>query len=931
MKRFSTLLVLFLSAMMFFSSNKTQADDTNVQLYPKMVLAEMFYGANTRVSAQFFNQEAIQQYIFGKPNLFIPIKFYNNWPEGNDEIYNANPEMIDARFAFYGLNTIPRLVVDGDVYENGKDTMLIMPSEREKMGIQSTPYLIAVSHKIEGDLVKATVKIKSDVAANNKKLQVALVEYSYEYEAGTGEREHYFIARDMDGNGAGKDFSLKAGEEKTFEVVFPKKNYKEAELYIVAWMHGNNYKTVEQAGTNFNELKQGATISSKTKYNYFYVEKGKTTDIVLDIKNQTNHESTFDLKEAGTLHQDSNNITLKFEPATVKLGPGETKEITLKVTSKDQANYSLAIIRPKLSAPGIDVSSSILLGTMTKDPKHVVYFNLPNMKSARTVYNWLSQYKDFRKDLVFAPIFEDDMFMVYDNKTVETATFLLSLEAVQAMFTSYRVPTQILNILNNDGRVLLSTQTGLYNLFEAQPPYNIAAPWRDIIVNNLNINKLTPKQVFKQNPDGIAFEQFTMHGVEEDIITGDIQSMSANTITENEQIPYAMWFTEEIRLDDSESAASPILEYESPLNNYAGVRKELENGKLVFLSFNPASIDKEADRANLLEKIYNWLLDKTSDEAKMLITGQEYDNVDFGSVKVGESQTKTLSLENKGRKDLVIESVKLFGNKAFSMEAVDVPITLGLNQKVEINLTFTPDAKNKDYDAELTIKSNAHMKKTVKISLAGNGVGNEAGPNPTLTSNKVDFGTVKVKSVNKKKVTLSNAGDLPFEVTSITIKDDPKVGFEIAEIEDIPFILEEGDKKELNIKFEPIESGNYNAKAEINTNAKNKAKLVIDITGIATENNKVEDEVGNDNFSMRTMPNPMTTSGSILVKANNAINVEIQLVDANGRVIDNIYNSSSFIGESSIKLNVETLSNGLFFVKATVDGQVYSLPVVIKK
>lgn len=931
MKRFSTLLVLFLSAMMFFSSNKTQADDTNVQLYPKMVLAEMFYGANTRVSAQFFNREAIQQYIFGKPNLFIPIKFYNNWPEGNDEIYNANPEMIDARFAFYGLNTIPRLVVDGDVYENGKDTMLIMPIEREKMGIQSTPYLITVSHKIEGDLVKATVKIKSDVAANNKKLQVALVEYSYEYEAGTGEREHYFIARDMDGNGAGKDFSLKAGEEKTFEVVFPKKNYKEAELYIVAWMHGNNYKTVEQAGTNFNELKQGAVLSSKNKHNYYYVEKGKTTNITLNIQNLSKHEGTFCVVETSSFHQDENNISISFEPTSITLGPNETKEVTVKVTSKENANYSITMLAPKLTTPGIDISPVHMLGTMTKDPKHVVYYNPENLKSALAVYAFLSNFKDFRKDLVFAPIFGDDMFTVFDNKTVETGAFLFNIDAVDDIFRSHNIPAQMLNILNNDGRVLLSTQAGLNNLFEANPEYSITAPWRDIIRKNLNINRITPKVLFQQNQNSITFFPFTVKGVKEDLLTGDIESISANTITENEQIPYAAFFTEELQLEDVENAGKPILEFESPLSNYAGVRKELESGKLVFLSFPPSAINEESDRNNLLEKIYTWFLDKTSDEAVMVITGQKYDNVDFGQVKVGESETKTLTLENKGRKDLVIESVKLFGNKAYSMEDIELPMTLALNQKVEIKLTFTPDAKNKDYDAELTIKSNAYLKKTVKISLAGTGIGNEAGPNPTLTSNKVEFGTVKVKSVNKKKVTLSNAGDLPFEVTSITIKDDPKAGFEIAEIEDIPFILEKGDKKDLNIKFEPIETGDYNAKAEINTNAKNKAKLVIDLTGIATEDNKVEDEVGNDNFSMRTMPNPMSTSGSILVKANNAINIGIQLVDANGRVIDNLYSSSSFIGESSIKLNVEALSNGLFFVKATVDGQVYSLPVVIKK
>lgn len=929
MKKFTLFTALILSAVLLFSGSKAKAQ--GAEQYPRMLMVEMFYGANTSNSPELFNSGFFNTFIYSYPEIFIPIKFYRNWPEGEDEVYNSNVEMNNARYSFYGINSIPQFAYNGTIIDQDFNSDLFTePINKYEKGEFTCPYKISVSHKVEGENIKATVKVKASEAANNKKLQIAMVEYSYQYKAGSGETNHHYIARDMHQNSDGIDFSLEAGEEKSFEVTFPIKTYKEAEIYIVAWMHGKNSKDIDQAGTNFNELKQGAYVATANNKNYFSVEKNGTTDITINVKNFTAKAGTFKIMEEFGIHQDKDNFAIAFSPETVTLAPGETKQVTAKITNKGKANYAISNIKAQLTTPGIDISSEMLLHTMTKDPKHAIYCNARNLAQAIQAYEWLSTFKDSRNDLVLVPVLEDKVFSQFDINSIKTATYIFNTDNKNLLASSI-LPDQIMRILNNDGRVLLINPYGFSELYNSSPKLSVSANWRSIIRGKLDISKIHLQAAFVSDDESVAFVPYKISGVENDLITKDIGTLSANNFTTQDKLPYASITIEELEINDEQDAAKPILKFEKPYKHYAGVRKELASGRMVFLSFPIASLNEDAERNTLLENIYNWLLDDTSDEAKIVVTGHTQNNIDFEDVKLGESETKTITIENKGRKTLEITDIAYEGSKVFSISNLSYPYNLAMGEKVDVTITFTPNQKNKDFDGNMTIKSNAYMNEEINISIFGRGVGELAAPVPTLSETKVDFGKVKVKSSNTKKVTLSNKGDAPFTVQAIVINNDDNAVYEIAEVVDIPFTLEPKAKKDLNIKFESFTAGTFNAQAEISTDDKNNPKLTIDLTGIAEEDSRVEDEVGNDNFSMRTMPNPMTTTGSILVKAGNAINVEMQLVDANGKVIENLFSSANFIGESSVKLNVEALSSGLFFVKATVDGQVYSLPVVIKK
>lgn len=926
MKKFTLFTALIMSAVLIFSGSKAEAQE----LYPRMLMAEMFYGANTSASPELFNGQAVNK-VYSYPEIFIPIKFYRNWPEGEDEVYNSNVEMNDARYNFYGVKSIPRFAYNGKLIEGSiKSSFFTDSIAQYAKGLLVSPYKITVSHKVEGEIVKATIKVKSSIPAQNKKLQIAMLEYSYVYQAGSGETDHNFIARDMHQNSNGIDFSLTAGEEKTFEVTFPKKTYNEAELYIAAWMHDKNSKDIEQAGSNFNEVKHGATISTVDNNNYITVEKKGTTEITLNVKNFNKQPGTFKVVEYFGVHQDKDNFEITFVPETVTLAPGETKQITAKITNKGKSNFSISYIKTHLTTPGIDVSEVMLLHTMTKNPKHAIYCNYQNLPQAKQAYEWLSTFRESRNDLVLVPVLEDKLFTKFDVSTIKTAAYIFDAFNKE-MLASSVLPDQIMNILNNDSRVLLINQFGFSQLYVLNPDISVNANWRTIIRSKLNITKMHLNQAFVADSQSVAFIRYKVKGIENDIITGNTGSLAANNITQQDQVPYASVSVEEIEIDDTQFASKPILEYEAPFENYAGVRKEFAKGKLVFLSFPVSSLDSDQERNTLLENIYTWLIDDTSDEAKMIVTGHNHNSLGFDDVKLGESETKTITIENKGRKTLEITDIVYEGSKVFSIANLSYPYNLSMGEKVDIAITFTPNQKNKDFEGKMIIKSNAYMMDNFDISISGRCIGDIAAPVPTLSATEVNFGEVKVKTASTKKVTLSNKGDAPFTTEAIIINNDDNAVYEIAEVVDIPFTLEPNAKKELNIKFESFSLGTFNAQAEISTDDKNNPKLTIDLTGTAVDDSKVADEVGNDNFSIRTMPNPMTTSGSILVKAGNAINVEMQLVDANGKIIDNLFSSSNFIGESSIKLNVEALSNGLFFVKANVDGQVYSLPVLIKK
>ncbi|MBN1593471.1 MAG: hypothetical protein JW941_09550, partial [Candidatus Coatesbacteria bacterium] len=100
-------------------------------------------------------------------------------------------------------------------------------------------------------------------------------------------------------------------------------------------------------------------------------------------------------------------------------------------------------------------------------------------------------------------------------------------------------------------------------------------------------------------------------------------------------------------------------------------------------------------------------------------------SIEFGEVAVGTERTRTLSVWNIGKSDLIVSDVSvsaLMGNvDAFSIDyGAKLPAILGPDESLSISTSFHPGA-SEEYGAELLLTSNDLVTPKLTIDLAGRG------------------------------------------------------------------------------------------------------------------------------------------------------------------------------------------------------------------
>ena len=147
-------------------------------------------------------------------------------------------------------------------------------------------------------------------------------------------------------------------------------------------------------------------------------------------------------------------------------------------------------------------------------------------------------------------------------------------------------------------------------------------------------------------------------------------------------------------------------------------------------------------------------------------------NVNFGSVSVGSSQTRSVILANSGGSKVTITQTTLSGT-GFTLSGLSYPATLAGGQSVTCNVTFTPQSTGTDSGsvsiAFSTQSSNgkghygpiSSSSTAVTLPVSGTGVtSGQLTTNPT----SLGFSSVQIGSSQTLAETLTNSGG-----TSVTI------------------------------------------------------------------------------------------------------------------------------------------------------------------
>jgi hypothetical protein len=186
--------------------------------------------------------------------------------------------------------------------------------------------------------------------------------------------------------------------------------------------------------------------------------------------------------------------------------------------------------------------------------------------------------------------------------------------------------------------------------------------------------------------------------------------------------------------------------------------------------------------------------------------------VSFGSVTVGQSTTKTVTLTNTGTEALSVSGISVAGT-GFTASGPHLPISLGAGQSTSISALFKPTAAKAD-TGTITITSNAAGSPSL-VGLSGTGTTGATPAALTATPNSITFGSVAVGSEETQTIHLENTGGEAAAISKMTISG---TGVSVSGMT-APMTLAAGQTANLTVTYKPVAAGTLTGSVSIASNA----------------------------------------------------------------------------------------------------------------
>ena len=196
--------------------------------------------------------------------------------------------------------------------------------------------------------------------------------------------------------------------------------------------------------------------------------------------------------------------------------------------------------------------------------------------------------------------------------------------------------------------------------------------------------------------------------------------------------------------------------------------------------------------------------------------------IDFGSVQVNTTKTRTEALTNYSGSSVTISKATVTGT-GFSITGLSLPLTLTPNQSYTFNVLFAPKAAG-NVTGTLTLTSNA-PNPSLALPLSGTGT---AGGTLTVAPTTIAFGNVSVGSSKSQTGTLSASG-ATVTVSSATSSSSEFVLSGLS----FPVTIASGQSTSFTVTFTPQASGGASGTITFVSNAGN-SPTVESLTGTGT-------------------------------------------------------------------------------------------------
>lgn len=526
-----------------------------------------------------------EHYLTAPTNIdrIIPIIYHGNWP-GRDVMNQANPTMHNALIQYYGITGVPTAVINGKIpkkvnasYDGApSDTVALENAVKAAVGV--SPLSIQISEQVNGTNVTVDVVVSSVNAVSSKKLRIAVVEgFHYYSSAGTnGEKNFYYIVRQMLPSQNGLDLSLNGGETKTATQSF---SYDAAwtadEIYVVAFVQDDVTKEILQAN------------SDKIKLNL------QSTSAVTILNSTTNQPGEFDATISTPLTGD---YTVTINPVLPNGWSSEVKINGAAVTSGSKFNLK------KEDAPAPIVINITPADSKNRLGKVFVTIKGPRGASASETF------KLYSRDITA-------ITLVKDEGNPQIATYYE--QAFEQGTTSYAlVETADEKLFDLNSFSVIVCEVGKNAL--SQSDINLLKSFFDnggrmyMIGAEIAWGLADPQAPSYGSPNDIDFLHTYLHA---DYINDDNPNTTVRGFA-NDPIGDGLYFsfTSGIQNQDTpdqispRTGAVPILYYGSDQSAIAGIRYADKKNRLVYLGFGLEGMGALTQRSEILKRGIAWLL-----------------------------------------------------------------------------------------------------------------------------------------------------------------------------------------------------------------------------------------------------------------------------------------------------------------------------------
>jgi len=306
----------------------------------------------------------------------------------------------------------------------------------------------------------------------------------------------------------------------------------------------------------------------------------------------------------------------------------------------------------------------------------------------------------------------------------------------------------------------------------------------------------------------------------------------------------------------------------------------------------------------------------------------------FGILRPDQQATKTVTVRNTRSTPMNVTRLELkSGMEGFALDkAVSLPFVLAPGATKDILLTFSGSA-SAIYSDSIGIGD------TCMFSYV-NGVTGEISI-PSITADNYNFLTHPLQSLTKSgDINLKNTGKLNVTLTgddhSVVLKDTP---FEAKDWNiTYPYTLKPGALVTFHVDFAPTVKGTYAAKITFSSDALG-LDSTIELRGTAVDTSTVgvEEDIhrigsSSGEFALSISPNPIGLSGGVVEFTMQSHGfAELVLVSSTGERVATLAKSALDAGTYQVRIPIESLSSGSYFVRMVSGNFSQEKAVVIVK